>query len=754
MRKLCWFALPFCAAVLAACLGLPLSVLLPVGLVAVVIGILAGCLKRLPVYLACLGLAIGLLWTQCYGQIFRAPAESLASQTTTFTATVTDWPQETSTGRLRVKVRLHLPDAPAPRVLLYISEGDTALVPGDAISGTARFQMADTVRGETVSYYEAQGIYLQAGVTTAISVEHPDTPPVRTWPVYLAQAMKESVRAIFPDDVSGMMIALLTGDKSDMDPGDYTTLQRSGAAHIVAVSGLHLSFFAGFLSLFFRRRSKLGAALTILLMFLFAAMAGFTPSVLRAAFMTSMTLLAPLFGRENDSPTTLTAALFVLLLINPYSILSVSLQLSFTSVAGIHLISQPLHRAMTQSLSKGGSLPKQLCRKAFRLFSANLSVTLGAVLFTTPLCAWYFGSVSLISPITNLLVLWAVSLAFSPGLVLTQLGIALPSLSSVLTFPVTLLTRYVLTVARGLSSLSFASVPTDSFYLCSWLVLVYLILLWVFLRRGKRPILPICAGAVTLCAALLLTRFSVTSYPLTITMLDVGQGQSILLTSGGYTALIDCGGTKGNAGDTAADYLQSLGISELDLLVLTHCHSDHANGVPELLSRVEISNLILPDLNEKESTYRDEILALSEQQGTDITLLSDNCALSLGETTLTLYAPLGDGGANEEGLFALVTCSDFDFLITGDANDFVESLLVKYNNLPDIEVLAAGHHGSKNSTSELLLDSVTPETCLISVGYNTYGHPTDETLSRLAVRGIDIYRTDMMGNLTIRYKGE
>jgi len=409
---------------------------------------------------------------------------------------------------------------------------------------------------------------------------------------------------------------------------------------------------------------------------------------------------------------------------------------------------------MTKSLSKGGSLPKRLCRKAFRLFSANLSVTLGALLFTTPLCAYYFGSVSLISPVTNLLVLWAVSLAFSPGLVLTLLGIALPSLSTVLTFPVTLLTRYVLAVTRGLSSLSFASVPTDSFYLCVWLVLIYLILLWFVLRRGKRPILPICAGVVTLCAALLLTRFSVTSYPLTVTMLDVGQGQSILLTSGGYTALIDCGGTKDNAGDIAADYLQSLGISELDLLVLTHCHSDHANGVPELLHRVEVSNLILPNLTEEESAYRSEILALAEQQNMDVTLLDRNCALSLGEAALTLYAPLGDGGANEEGLFVLATCGDFDLLITGDANDFVESLLVKYCDLPDIEALAAGHHGSKNSTSELLLDAVTPETCLISVGYNTYGHPTDEVLSRLSVRDIDIYRTDLMGNLTIRYKGE
>lgn len=752
MRKLCWFALPFCAAIFAACCGLPF--LLPISLAAAALGILAVGLKRLPVCLACLGLAFGLLWFQGYTQVVRAPAQALAGQTTPFTATVTGWPRATSTGSFGVEVRLHLAGAPDPKVLLYTDSSGADLLPGDTISGTARFQAADTVRGETVTYYEARGIYLRGNVLGTVEARRPDTPPVATWPAYISHAIKESAAALFPDDVSGLMIALLTGDKSSLSGGNYAALQRAGAAHIVAVSGLHLSFFASLLSLFFRRRSKLGAALTILLVFLFAAVAGFTPSVTRAAFMVAMTLLAPLVGREEDKPTTLAVTLLILLLVNPYSVQSISLQLSFGAVAGIHAVSTPLYQAMTRSLSDGGSRVRALCRRLFRLFAANLSVTLGALLFTTPLTAYYFGSVSLISPLTNLLILWAVSLAFSPGLLLTLLGIALPGLSALLTFPVTLLTRYVLAVTRALGSLPFASVSMGSFYLCAWLVLVYAILLLVLLRRYRRPILPVCAGVLTLCAALLLTRFSLLSCPLSVTMLDVGQGQCILLCSGGYTALIDCGGSTDNAGDIAADYLQSLGISRLDLLVLTHCHDDHANGVPELFTRLEVSCLVLPELAEDESAYRGEILALAQEHGTRITLLSDTRALSLGETTLTLFAPLGDGGANEEGLFVLATCGDFDLLVTGDANSFVESLLVKYGQLPDIEVLVAGHHGSKNSTSDVLLDAVTPETCLISVGYNIYGHPTDEALSRLAVREIDIYRTDLMGNLTIQYKGD
>jgi competence protein ComEC len=755
MRKLCWFALPFCGAIFAACYGLPSPVVLILGLAALAAGVVGGVFRRLPVCLGCLGLALGLLWFLGYAALFRAPAEELVGQTGKLTATVADWPRETSTGSIALEVRLQLSGAPDPKVLLYTDDPAAAdLRPGDLIFGRARFQAADTVRGETVTYYEARGIFLRANATVALSSIRPTTPSPLYWSAYVAQALKDSVAVIFPSDVAGLMTALLTGDKSVLSDGDYAALQRAGAAHIVAVSGLHISFLAGLLALLFRRRSVLRAVLTILVLVLFAAVAGLTPSVSRAAFMVSMTLLAPLAGREEDKPTTLSAILFLLLLQNPYACQSVSLQLSFASVAGIHLVSAPMDRALTCGLQRGGPWWRRLGRRAWRFFTANLSVTAGALLCTVPLCALYFGAISLVAPLTNLLVLWAVSCAFSLGLPFAVLGIFLPGGAAVLCVPVTWLARYILAAAHLLGGLPFACVNADGLYLCAWLGLVYALLLLVLLFRYRRPILPVCLCAASLCAALALTRLSLFACPLSITMLDVGQGQCILLRSGERTALIDCGGSEDNAGDIAADYLQTVGVTRLDLLVLTHCHSDHANGVPELLSRLEVSALVLPQVAEDESEYREEILTLAQTQGTEITLLSENRVLSFGSALLTLYAPLGDGSVNEEGLFVLASYEDFDLLVTGDANIFVESLLVKYDPLPDIEVLAAGHHGSKYATGDTLLDAVTPETCLISVGYNTYGHPTPETLERLSERGITVYRTDQRGDLTIRYKGD
>lgn len=262
-------------------------------------------------------------------------------------------------------------------------------------------------------------------------------------------------------------------------------------------------------------------------------------------------------------------------------------------------------------------------------------------------------------------------------------------------------------------------------------------------------LLPVGAGGLCLCAALLLTAASRTSGRLSVSVLDVGQGQSVVLYSQGRCALVDCGGSGlSDPGDTAADYLQSLGTARLDLLVLTHYHTDHACGVPQLLERLEVERLLLPDV-EPEEPLRREIEAAAQAHGVELVYLTQDAHVTLGGASLRVYAPLGDGGANEEGLSVLCTAGAFDALITGDMNAAVERRLIKYGALPDLELLVAGHHGSKYATSEELLLATTPERAVLSVGYNTYGHPADETLERLAAAGCEIYRTDWMGTVRI-----
>lgn len=150
---------------------------------------------------------------------------------------------------------------------------------------------------------------------------------------------------------------------------------------------------------------------------------------------------------------------------------------------------------------------------------------------------------------------------------------------------------------------------------------------------------------------------------------------------------------------------------------------------------------------------RERLLRLAEKNGIEVVYVRRTVECPLGGAALTLYPPVGEGDLNEQGLTALCSAGDFDVLITGDMAGSTERKLVGQYDLPDIEVLMVGHHGSRYSSSQELLQAVRPETAIISVGDNSYGHPTQEAMDRLSQAGAEIYRTDRQGNILVTVHG-
>lgn len=743
MRKLAAFAAPFSAAVFALRYGIaPVLLLLPV------LALLKREDRLLRCILVCGGLVAGVLWSAGYDAVFRAPAQALEGRTATLTGMVVDWPRDTSYGG-SVTVRVRMESGPGFLARVYGGETLLPLAPGDSITFTADCRSADIVRGRSSSDNTSRGIYLLAYGKGEVETVRPERIPMQALPAHWSRTLKSAVAAAFPADAAPLMTALLTGDKSGLPVAEYTALQRSGLAHAVAVSGLHIGFLVQLAVVLsgsrFRRRTAL---IALPAMAVYALVAGCTPSVVRAVVMNALLLLGPLLGREDDPPTTLSFALMVLLLQNPYGVQSVGLQLSFVSVGGILAFSARVREWLW------GMLPirketHRLLQGAAYFVTASLSTTVGALALTTPLTAFYFGTISLVAPLSNLLCLTLVAFLFQAGLVTTLLAVLSPALGAFLGGLAALPVRLLLWLVRGLSRVPFATVQAEGPYLLFAVTAVYLLWLLFLAGRGeRRPLVPLCCSLLLGCAALVLTHAAYSLGPLTLTVLDVGQGQCVVLRAGDRTALVDCGGSaRRNAGDLAADYLSTVGRDRVDLLVLTHFHADHANGVPELLERLEVSVLAVPDVD-REDPFRQELLAAAESHGAQIWFLREDHRLPFGTADLTLYAPLGAGDANEEGLSLLIETEPFSALLTGDMGGDIETRLVKYGNLPDLDLLVAGHHGSRHATSQLLLDRVTPETAAISVGYNTYGHPAAETLLRLDGAGCRIYRTDLQGNIT------
>lgn len=716
--------------------------------------------RRFGAALVCAGLSAGLLWTALYTLVFFRPAQALDSCTVVLTATVADWPQETEYGA-SVLVRADTESFVRLSAILYTDKQGAELRPGDRISTVAHCTLGDrTFSGEEITYYTAKGIFLRAQAYGRLDVQRPERVPVWNWPALWAKALKTGIHAAFPPDAAPLIQALVTGNRDGLTDEFTTSLQRAGLSHTVAVSGMHLAFLASMVSLLLGKGKRSTALATFVGVAVFCGIVGNTPSVLRAAVMIGMLQIAPLLRRERDDVTALAFALMLLLLANPFSAAHVGLQLSFGAVAGILLVSDRIQTRLLGILrldQRFKKLPTRLLAEVPRFLVSTLSATLGASVLTVPLVALHFQTISLIAPLSNLLTLWAVALLFLAGLVLGTLGIAFPAAAAALALPFAALADFVNGVVGALGRLPIAAIPLNSVYYRAWVVFLCLLVGGALLCKGvKRPLIPVCAGVVTLTASVLLTALTFQAGELTAAVLDVGQGQSVLLRAGHYLTLVDCGGNgPDNAGDVAADYIQSMGRDTLDLLVISHYHADHANGIPQLLKRVHVSAIALPDVEEGDALRR-EILDLAEEQQIEVWFIREDTHIYLGEEQeFTLFAPLGQGtDTNELGLSVLATAGDFDVLITGDMGGPVELLLLDHTDLPDLELLVAGHHGSKYSTTQELLELTKPELAAISVGkHNRYGHPAPETLERLDAIGAEVYRTDLQGTVVVRSNG-
>ena len=698
-----------------------------------------------------LPLVVSLAYFAGYDHLVRQPIEDRCGAASDFTATVCDWPQATERG---ARVTVELEGYHRARAVLYGEAELLAARPGDTVTGTAQWQSAAHFDSDDVTHFNARGVYALLYGREDVRLSAGDGDALRWLPQRAGKAFREKVAAIWDDPrVSGFLTAELTGDKSAMDDGDYLAMQETGLAHLFAVSGLHCAFLVTLLALLISRRQRLLCAVTIPLLLFYMVMVGMSPSVVRACIMQIFLLIAPLFRRGSDPLTSLAAALLVILLCNPFAAASVSLQLSFSATLGMVLLSPRLYKLLT-GWYKGKCRP---LRAALCFVAANLSATLSAVVFTAPLTAWYFRIFVLVAPLSSLLAVPAAGWSFMAAFVTALLGFVWLPLASLLGWISWALVRYILWIANGMMSWRYHAVYFTNPYLIYWLLFLYAAFIGCAATPdGKRKYLLASALSVlTLTAAIWVNRQDYQYGVLTALTLDVGQGESVILTSGGETALVDCGSSNSykDPGGLAADTLHSMGVRELSAVVVTHYHADHTNGLYEVLRRIPVQTIYLPDI-EDEYGVRERLVSLAEEKGAQVTYVTKETADTLGDTILTIYPPVQSGGdLNELGLTALASAGDFDLLITGDMSGSTEKKLVETYALPDIEVLVVSHHGSRYSSNIRFLKAVMPEAAVISVGDNNYGHPSEETLQRLLAIGADIWRTDQQGTIRITVNG-
>lgn len=742
MRILMLFTIGF---TIASAIGAYIGTYWIVGIVAFILSVILLLLNYKPARIAGLiltGLAVGMIWVIGYHAFYLDAPKAYDGKNIDATAVISDYSYETDYG-IAADGKISI-DNKSFSIRLYFNE-KLPLKPGDKVQGKIRLRMTTNGAMQGQTYHQGDGIFLLGYVQENAEFSFAEKVPFRFFPAQLRHAIQTLLKDAFPDDTRAFATALFLGDSSLLDYATDTDFKLSGIRHIIAVSGLHVSILMSLVFIIFGKNRYLSAIIGFPLLFLFAAIVGFTPSVLRACIMQMLMLGGMFLNKEYDPPTSLSFAVLIMLLINPITIVSVSFQLSVGCIIGIFLLYERINEYLLRLIRapKGkGFLPG-----IARWICTTASITISTFVATTPLSAVYFGSISIVGILTNLLTLWVVSFIFCGILIAVLFGTFSVPLAKVIAWCISIAMRYVLLIAKIFGSTPISAVYTKSVFIVIWLISCYCLISVLLLCKKKYPLLTTSFAVCLLVLAIIASWLEPKLDRYRVTVFDVGQGQSILIQYKNRSYLVDCGGDSERvAADTVSQHLLSQGITHLDGFIATHYDKDHIGGFSNLATSIRVDTLYLPDILDE--TGVKEGLARSEH---NVVWIGETQCVKFPGLQFTMIPGEHISRDNERSMCILFQVENYDILITGDRSAVGERALLQKIALPKVELLVVGHHGSGTATSLELLERIRPDTAVISVGKdNFYGHPADTVLYRLRLFGCSVWRTDLDGTIVFR----
>jgi competence protein ComEC len=608
----------------------------------------------------------------------------------------------------------------------------------------------------------------------------------------LRRGAGEALTRVLPEPEAGLAAGILIGLRDRVDRDLAAAFTTAGVSHVVAISGWNIAIVAAAIGAMAgrigrRRRS----VVTVVAIVAYVAFAGASASVVRAALMAAVVLLARESGRAGRAAAALGWAAILLLITDPNLIRDAGFQLSSLATAGLIAWGTPL-TAWIDSVGR---------RRVPHWLAESLGVSMAAQAATLPIILVSFGRLAILSPVVNLLIVPLVAPAMAAGIIALGGGLAVvagaPSiLGAVLGTPGWVILRILVLIVQATAALPFASVTLTSPFdvITAGVATAALIAITWWRRRsrggtrnpgrGEHPTAPpgskpaVATGhrvdsgrrarrasVAALIVAVSVAGGVVAARPTTaprISILDVGQGDAILVEgSRGGRLLID-GGPDPDRLLVALDRRIPPWDRRIDAVVLSHPHEDHVAGLALLLERYRVDRVFEPGMRGPGPGYGAWLRELAGPKAPVRLSLAGGDRLAVDEIELRVLWPIrgqvpaippdGGTGINNVSVVLLGHVGARRFLLMGDVEQDIDPSLLT-GGLPHVDLLKVAHHGSRTATTQAFVDAVRPAVAVASAGAgNPYGHPAKATLDRLATAGARVLRTDRDGSVAIGFE--
>ncbi len=622
-------------------------------------------------------------------------------------------------------VRIISDGRPSPYKLRLSSYVDLPEIsPGSHLTAEVKLHSPEnTPRFSGQRHFRAENIYL-TGYITQISDHSPGQLSLLNWPRHLRHAALSRCDLLYGEKAY-MLKGLLFGDRSDFSDGFTASASASGVFHIFSVSGMHLSFCVAAVLYLSRRKWAYWVAGAIVLLFM--SITGFEPTVVRAGVMQLAAICAHIIGRDRSSSRAFAGSLLLLLLINPWAIGDIGLQLSFCSVAGMLLTGEHVSRWLLKPIDR---LPQRL-KKPYTAISEATAVSISASVLTTPLTVLYFSRVSLVAAISNLATNWIVSVVFIAGIASLLLSAIWDMLGAMVAFlnsaGVTVLEFMIQIFAR----LPGAILGTESILVKLAIALTYIAGGVFGLKQISRPVLKTAIFGVATVSLGLIASFFLNNRTLRLILPDAGAGECTLISAQGSNIAVDCHGTA------LLTELENRNIFHLDLLILTCPESLDLTCADELISRGRVRRLVLSPGGNRESA--EKLLSLADSLGIPAEKITSDRLYSFGDLRLLVSVPPADGDTRGNAAVFL-QYDGASVFIPGRTSPKAQEYLLETRKYPIFQALVLSRGGRESSLSDKILTHAKDGAVLVC-GSSPRQAP--------ALNTREIFQTHLLGDLEL-----